>query len=86
MPPEPNTVPLINSAWSVLNEQVHSPWKRGQQVTPNRGIVPLFDSPAALDAFLDTLDFMTIQRAWERKTATLRVVEMPPPDEDDDAT
>jgi hypothetical protein len=32
--------PPSDSAWSVLNEQAGSPWKRGQQMTPTR-IIPV---------------------------------------------
>jgi hypothetical protein len=35
--------PPFNSAWSVLNEQARSPWKRGQQMTPNRANEPPSD-------------------------------------------
>lgn len=42
------------------------------------------DAGAAIDQFLDALDFATIQRAWDRKSATLRPVKLPAPDDEPD--
>jgi hypothetical protein len=35
-----------------------------------------------VDAFLDSLDLMTIQRAWDRQVARLKFVTLPPLDDD----
>ena len=46
-------------------------------------IEPPSISDTEVDAFLDSLDFMTIQRAWDRKSAQLHVVLMPLADDDE---
>jgi hypothetical protein len=50
----------------------------------NERLEPLPESAAAVDAFLDTLDLATIQRAWDRQVARLRFVVLPPLDDDDE--